>query len=184
LIEKVIQSRRALRAISPVNISEEEIKKIAELTSLAPSCFNNQPWRYVFVQDPVILQNLSTSLTKGNAWAKRSSLIIGVFSSPEFDCQIKERKFYFFDTGMATAFLILLLTSKGFVAHPIAGFDPILAKKVMNIPENMELLTLVIVGKHDPNKVGLLSEKQRLGEENRPKRKPVENFVFFNSYED
>ena len=160
MIEEVIKKRRAYRAISPAEISEEEIKEIAELVNLAPSCFNNQPWRYVFVQEHNKVQELFTSLTKGNSWAKNSKLIIGVFSHPDFDCQIKERKFYLFDTGMATAYLILLLTNMGFVAHPIAGFDPILAKKIMNIPEDMELLALIIVGKHEPSETSLLPEKQ------------------------
>lgn len=149
---------------------------------MAPSCFNNQPWRYVFVQEHNKLQELFTSLTKGNSWAKNSKLIIGVFSHPDFDCQIKERKFYLFDTGMATAYLILLLTNKGFVAHPIAGFDPVLAKEIMNIPKDMELLALIIVGKHEPSEISLLSEKQQLSEKNRPKRDPVDNFIFFNTY--
>ncbi|MEI6875926.1 MAG: nitroreductase family protein, partial [Spirochaetota bacterium] len=39
--------RRARRAIAPDPIPEETVTRILEAASLAPSCFNNQPWRIV-----------------------------------------------------------------------------------------------------------------------------------------
>jgi nitroreductase len=183
MLESIIRSRRAYRALEPRIISQEEIEKIAELVSLAPSCNNNQPWRFIFVQDSRKLQELTACLSRGNQWAKNASLIVAVFSKADLDCQIQNRDPYFtFDTGMATAYLILLLTEIGLVAHPIAGFNLEDSKKVLQIPTNMSLITLIIVGKHTQDIPELLSEKQRISEINQPKRNPLSEFTYFDVY--
>jgi nitroreductase len=117
---QLIQKRRAYRSLVPVEITEEMMGALAESAQLSPSCFNNQPWRYVFVYEKRSLDELYRALSKGNDWARKSSLIIAVFSRAEYDCQIKGRNYYLFDTGMATAFIILRATELGLVAHPIA----------------------------------------------------------------
>ena len=129
-----------------------------------------------------ILNELKASLAKGNEWAKRSSLIIAVISSPNLDCILKERVYYLFDTGMATAYLILLLTKKGFVAHPIAGFNEGKVKDILGIHEDMTVISLIIVGKHANDIYPELSQQQKDFEINQPERMPVDDFVFFNKY--
>ncbi len=47
-LREAIQKRRAYRALKPVEIKEDMVKKLVEMAALAPSCFNNQPWRFVF----------------------------------------------------------------------------------------------------------------------------------------
>ena len=183
MLRSLIKSRRAYRALKPSKIAKDQIEEILEFVKLTPSCFNNQPWRFIFIQDEK-LKEVLPFLNKGNVWAKNSSMIIGVFSKAEFDCQIKDREPYFlFDTGMATAYLILLLTELGYVAHPIAGFDPNRIKEILQIPEDMSLITLIIVGKQTSFLPEELNERQRNSEGQRPSRKNVEEFAFFNKYD-
>ncbi len=182
MLRSLIKSRRAYRALKKVDISKDQIDEIIEYIKIAPSCFNNQPWRFVFVQDEK-LKEVFSALNRGNAWAKNGSMIVAVFSKAEFDCQIKEREPYFmFDTGMATAYLILLLTELGLVAHPIAGFDSIQVKEILQIPAEMSLITLVVVGMHTSFLPDEMSESQRNSEGKRPMRKKNEEIAFFNSY--
>ncbi len=182
-VEETIRMRRAYRSLAPVEITEELIKDLAESAQLFCSCFNNQPWRYIFVYDKDILRKLHSALSKGNEWAQSASMIIVVFSISEYDCIMKDgRRYYLFDTGMATASMILRATEKGLVAHPIAGYDPAKVKQILNIPEEMEVITLVIVGKHSEKINPVLSEKQIEAERNRPQRQKIESFVWFNQY--
>ncbi|MHA1236914.1 MAG: nitroreductase family protein, partial [Candidatus Hodarchaeales archaeon] len=51
MLRSLIKSRRAYRALKPVEITRDQIEEIIEFIKIAPSCFNNQPWRFVFVQD-------------------------------------------------------------------------------------------------------------------------------------
>lgn len=183
-VKQAIQTRRAYRSLESVEITEDLIHDLAKSAQLFCSCFNNQPWRYVFVHDPEILKKMHETLTSGNEWARAASMIIAVFSKPDFDCIIKQRKYYLFDTGMATAALILRATELQLVAHPIAGFSPKKTKKILGIPDECEVITLVIVGKHSAAMSPVLSEKQIEAEKKRPERSPLEKFIYKNSYKE
>jgi nitroreductase len=181
-LSSLIENRRAYRSLSPATIDEFLIADLANSARLSPSCFNNQPWRYVFVYERGKLGELYEALTKGNRWAHKASLIVAVISGEDYDCQIKGRNYYLFDTGMATAFMILRATDHGLVAHPIAGFDEGKVKEALGIPHRLTVITLLIVGKHAGRIDSELSEKQISWENERPERLPMERFVFHNSY--
>ncbi len=181
-VKQAIQTRRAYRSLDPVEITEELIRDLAESARLAPSCFNNQPWRFVFAQDPEVLKKLHGAMSRGNQWVQAASMIIAVFSREDLDCRTKGRNYYLFDTGMATAFLILTATEMGLVAHPIAGFNEQAVKEILGIPEDMKLITVVNVGKHSEAIGPLLSEKQVESEKNRPERLPLEEFAYVNGF--
>lgn len=181
-VKEAIEKRRAYRSLAPVEITDELIDDLAKSAQLFCSCFNNQPWRYVFVYDKDILRRMHDALSSGNEWAHAASMIIAVFSKPELDCLIRDRKYYLFDTGMATASLILRATELGFVAHPIAGFSPKKAREILSIPEDMEVITLVIIGKHTDSISPVLSEKQIAAEKERPARHPLPDFAYKNAY--
>ncbi len=181
-VKEAIEKRRAYRSLKETKISEEIIEEIAKAASLAPSCFNKQPWKYVFINDNKLLTQIKSLLSKGNEWARKSSLIIAVFSSEKDDCIIKERKYHLFDTGMATAFLILRATEMGLVAHPIAGFDNQKVKNILNIPKEYELIALLILGEKSPEISDDLSDWQKEAELKRPERKDLKEFAFINKF--
>jgi nitroreductase len=181
-VKEAIDKRRAYRSLTPVEITEALIEDLAHSAQLFCSCFNNQPWRYVFVYEPEMLKKMHSALSQGNEWAQAASMIIAVFSKSELDCVIRNRKYYLFDTGMATAAIILRTTELGLVAHPIAGFSPKKTREILEIPDEMEVITLVIVGKHSDTISPLLSEKQVEAEKQRPERLPIERFIYLNVY--
>ena len=181
-VKEAIKKRRAYRSLDPVAINDDLIQDLAEVVKITPSCANQQPWNFIFVKDKEYLTKLFTTLSKGNKWVERASMIIAVFSKPKNDCIINERLYYLFDTGMATAFLILRATELGLVAHPIAGFKEDQAKEILKIPEEMRLITIVIIGKHSKEVNPVLSDAMKLGEKQRPPRKQLQDFIFINNY--
>ncbi len=181
-VKEAIKERRAYRSLEFVEVKDDLIKEFADLAQITPSCANRQPWRFIFVRKKEQLDRLFTTLSKGNKWVEKASMIIAVFSKPDNDCIIGERQYYLFDTGLATAFIILRATELGLIAHPIAGFNEGKAKKVLEIPDEMRLITLVIIGKHSKEINPVLSDSMKLGENQRPPRKKLEDFIFLNSY--
>lgn len=186
-LETAIAERRAYRSLDPVLIAPEMIREVMEEVRLAPSCFNNQPWRFLFVFEPAPLAAVKASLSSGNAWARSASLIVVVATRRDLDCVIPakdapEREYFLFDTGMATAFLLLCLTEKGLVAHPIAGYGEKAAAEAVGLPADMRVITLVIVGKRSPSVAEALSDSQKASEAARPGRKPLEEIAFLNSF--
>jgi len=181
-VTQVIQERRAYRSLEPVTIAEEVVRDLALHAQLAPSCFNNQPARFVFVYDPEVLKQMYVALSQGNEWAQAASMIIAVFSKKEDDCIIKDREYHQFDCGLATAFLILRATELGLVAHPIAGYSPKRTKEILGIPDEYQVITLIIVGKHSDTISPGLSEKQVEWEKSRPERFPFEIVAYLNHF--
>ncbi|UCC38648.1 MAG: nitroreductase family protein [Candidatus Aminicenantes bacterium] len=179
---KAINERRAYRSLLPVKITEELIRDLARCSGLAPSCFNNQPTRFVFVYEPEALKNLHDALSKGNEWAHSASMIVVVFSKREDDCIIKDREYHQFDCGLAAAFLILRATELGLVAHPIAGFSPRKTKEILGIPDEYKVITLIVMGKHSETISPILSEKQVEWEKKRPERFSFEKIVRLNRF--
>lgn len=181
-LQESIETRRAYRSLSPVLINENMVSELAKAASLAPSCYNNQPWRFVFVYEPTKLEEVKKALAKGNEWALKASMIIAVFSKEKDDCILKNRIYHQFDTGMATAFLLLKATELGLVAHPIAGYDEDVVRQACAIPDEFTVITLIIVGKKDSIIHDDLTEWQKESEKTRPPRKPLEVFAFHNVY--
>jgi len=178
-----IEERRAYRSLEPVRITGDLIRDLARCAGLAPSCNNNQPWRFVFVHDSQSLTNMQEALSKGNEWAYSASMIVAVFSRKEDDCIIKDRVYHPFDCGLAVGFLLLRATELGLVAHPIAGFSPKKTKEILGIPEEYEVITLIIVGKHSEKTSPLLSEILVEREKTRPERLPFERIVHLNRFQ-
>jgi nitroreductase len=179
---EIIEKRRAYRSLAPAEINENLVRDLAAAASLSASCFNNQPWRFVFVYEREALERLLAAMSKGNEWTRAASLIVAVCSRRDMDCQNKGRDYYLFDTGMATAFLILRATEMGLVAHPIAGYDEARAKEALGIPADMTLITLVNVGRHVLPPNALLSGKQAEGEKARPERLPLHEIMRLNRF--
>ncbi len=180
----IINSRRAYRSLDDIEITGEMIDKLAEAARLSPSCFNNQPWRYVFVRKEEKLKELHEALPGANEWATHSSMIIAPFSRADLDCQIKDREYFLFDTGLATAFMILRATEMGLVAHPMAGYDEKKAKEILEIPEEMRLICLIGVGTKSDEIKDYLTDKQVEWEKERPERMEKSEFVFKNTYKE
>jgi nitroreductase len=176
-VNEAVNKRRARRALSPIPLRPDEKMRLLQCMRLSPSCFNNQPWRVVVVDDPQGLASLRACLSKGNAWAAPAPLIMAVCSREEDDCQLSDRRAYHhFGCGLAVGEMLLEATGMGLIAHPIAGYDPRKAKQALGIPDEMTLITLVIIGRPGDD-LSLLSEKQRADEFVRPMRKPLgENF--------
>ena len=183
-VKNTIVSRRAYRSLKPVEITEEIIYDLAECAQLSASCFNNQPWRYIFVNNSEVLKKMHEAFSSGNKWAEDASMIIVVFSKKELDCMIHDREYYLFDIGMATGFIILRATEIGLVAHPIAGYSPKKTRQILGIPDDYNVITLLIVGKHSEKINTVLSEKQVKYEKSRPKRISLDKFMYINKYKE
>jgi nitroreductase len=179
---ETIEKRRSFRSLEKTPITKDLIFDLAKVAVLAPSCFNKQPEKFVFIYEEPYLGSVKKALSKGNEWAYNASMIIAVLAKETEDCILSDRKYYLFDTGMSVAFLILRATELGYVAHPIAGYDPTKVKEAIASPDDLQVIALIIFGKHKKEIDPLLSEKQKQDELERPPRKAFEEFACLNTY--
>jgi nitroreductase len=182
-ILKPIDTRRARRALSDEPIGRETAETIFRAAHWAPSCGNNQPWRFVAVDDPGVLDRVKEHLSRGNYWAKPSPLIVAVASRPDLDCRIPDgREYYAFGCGMAAMNLMLQATDLGLIAHPIAGFRQAPVKDVLGIPDSYQLIALIVLGHPSEDHTGL-SDKHRAEETSERSRRPLDVVVHWNRFD-
>jgi nitroreductase len=171
-IIKPIMDRRAFRAIDARPVPTDARERLIRAATLAPSCMNSQPWRFIAVEGEN-LAALKDCLEGGNYWAKTAPLIFAVVSDLAWDARLAGgRDYAFFDTGMACMNLMTQATAEGLYAHPIAGFKPDPAKVALGIPESHVLVTLIICG-WPGDKAGL-NERHQASEGAERSRKPLE----------
>lgn len=179
-INPIIQTRRAKRALSPDPVPEGEIIELIEAAHLAPSCFNNQPWRFIIATGKK-LEAVKEALPRGNYWVKSAPVIIAVASHRDLDCKLSDNRDYFlFGCGLAVENLVLQATQMGLIAHPIAGYDPLRVKEALQVPEEYILITLVIVGR--PGDLSALDKKHRELELSPRERRPLEEILAWNRF--
>jgi nitroreductase len=180
-VKEAIEARRAYRALGPVEITDADIAELARAAQLAPSCFNKQPWRFVFVREPGQMDKVRAAMSKGNEWTFKASMYAAVCARKDDDCIIKDRDYYLFDTGIAVGQLILRATELGLVAHPIAGYSPAKVREALGVPDDYQVITLINFGKKVQDTAGL-TEGQVAGEAERPERKPTAEFAFMERF--
>ncbi len=183
-VKEAIESRRAYRALETASLDSEAVEELGKAAQLAPSCFNKQPWRFVFISGSQRLEEFHSVLSEQNSWAKNAPLIIAVITEPSLDCRLKDgREYSFFDTGIASGFIMLRATELGLVAHPMAGYNQAEAKAVLGIPEEMTLISLIAVGVHAENYEELLESDSLKAEAERPVRKDLSEFISADQYQ-
>jgi nitroreductase len=79
-IDKNIAERWSGRAYDPtVMVTQEEITALCEAARWAPSCFGDEPWRYLVCDkntDSIAWEKLLAALVPGNQeWAKKCARI-------------------------------------------------------------------------------------------------------------
>lgn len=181
-LNPLLVARRAYRALSEEEVPKPALERLIEAAHLAPSCFNNQPWRFVIAHGEA-LAKVKAALPGGNYWAKRAPAIVALASHRDLDCKLSDNRDYFlFGCGMATGMLMVQATQMGLVAHPIAGYDPLAVKEALGIPAEYVLITLIVVGRPgDPN---TLSDKHREVELGPRDRKPLSAVMAWNTFRD
>jgi len=180
-INRFIETRRAKRALSTAVVGTEEIRDLIEAAHLAPSCFNNQPWRFIVIDDKEKLTAVKQAMSKGNYWTAPAPVVIAVVSQRHLDCKLSDGRDYFlFDCGMAVGNLMIQATQMELIAHPIAGYNPEVVKKILNIPADYVLITLIIIARiGDP---AALSDNHRTIELGERDRKPLDEVMTRNQF--
>jgi len=141
-ILEIIRTRRSIRKYEPEAISEEEISKILEAGRWAPSAGNSQPWRFIVLRSEDMKKKLADTLTWGR-FLSQAPLGIAVTVNPRASSHPVE------DGAAATQNMLLEAHSLGLGACWIGTYgsgNEESAKKVLNVPEDDRLLSVIVIG--------------------------------------
>lgn len=171
-------SGRAYDATKPV--SKAQILSLCEAARWAPSCFGDEPWRFMVWDkngNTEAWQKAFDCLVPGNQeWVKNAPVLLLVCADTLFGHNQKPNRWAQYDTGAAAENLCLQAADLGLMAHQMGGFNTDAARSTFAIPEQFTLMAMVAIGyAGDANQ---LSEDLKARELAARKRKPIADLFF------
>ncbi len=146
---KLLYHRRSTRKFLEKKVEEEKIRTLLTAALLAPSSHNRQPWEFIVVDDPVLLEKLSTAKPHGSALLKHAPLAIIILGDKTVsDIWIE-------DCSIASIIIQLQAESLGLGScwvqiHRRYYDDNISSSEyiceLFKIPESLEVLSIVGIG--------------------------------------
>lgn len=182
-INSLIAKRWSPRVFDPSRqVTNEQILSICEAARLAPSCANQQPYKYIIWNRNINMVDFNRAfetLDIGNQkWVKNCPILMVAIAETKFNngdlnywCE--------YDTGSASENICLQATSLGLFAHQMGGFDINKLKKNFDIPPTYKPMAMIAVG-YKSEDLSLVEEKYQKMELSERKRKPIQN-NFYNS---
>ena len=131
-------------------MSHEDLLALLEAARWAPSCFNDQPSRFVVCDkatDEASWQNaLGVLVEKNRLWAKNAPVLILAVAMENFNHNSKPNRWAMYDTGAASVSLCLQATAMGLIVHQMGGFDAEKAREVFNLPGDCRPMAMMAAG--------------------------------------
>jgi nitroreductase len=141
-------SCRAFDASKPV--SREQIVALLEAARWAPSCFGDEPWRYIVWDrnsDEAAWQKAFACLGEWNQnWVKNAPVLLLSTAYSLFRKNGTPNRWGQHDTGAASENLCLQAVALGLMAHQMGGFDEEKTRLAFNIPKEFALMAMIAVG--------------------------------------
>jgi len=151
-LDKRFLMRWSPRSFEPNPIDEKDLLSLFEAARWAPSCFNEQPWVFVYAKSEKDKINFQNILNEGNQiWAINAPVLVAVFSKRHFEKNGKENRWSDFDCGAAWMSITLQALSLGIYCHGMAGYDPQKAYATCNVdPLKFNSVCMIALGKIGP----------------------------------
>ena len=152
---KLVQSRRSIRKYRNKPVEREKINQCIEAARLAPSAENVQPWRFIILDDPVLIKEFSSHAFSGiysaTRFAARAPVIIIFLAKLDILAnrigkQIQGVHFHLIDIGIAGEHIVLQAHELGLGTCWIGWFNIKKVRKFFKIPRSYKIVTLLSMG--------------------------------------
>jgi nitroreductase len=142
-----IEKRRSPLVFLEEDVEKHKIDAIVEAARWAPSCFNKQPWKYVFVsKNDSSRPNLEAALALGNGWARRAPYLVAVGAHPDGACKTNGIPYYAYDVGLSVMTLTIEAEHQGLRVHQMAGWTEEKVKEALSFPEGYRVVVVFALG--------------------------------------
>lgn len=165
----VFKSRRSVRKYKPTAVPQEHIEQILQAAASAPSAGNGQPWRFLVVQTPELIQKLNEAcvemardrFSKNEGMSaeqieeklgKTKAYYDNIFAAPVFivvltDGNADHPTYHHWDGPLAAGYLFLAARALGYASvHFTDSISDEVTKKVLNIPERYTRACITPIG--------------------------------------
>ncbi len=145
----LIEKRRSIRKFKPVPVERAKVDKLIETALRSPSSRGFNPWRFVVVDQPEILEQLSTAKPHGSAFLKQSPLGIVVVADPA-KCDV-----WVEDSAIASILIQLAAQALGLGScwiqirrreHNETMSAETYVRKILSIPDTLRVESVIAIG--------------------------------------
>ncbi len=151
---ETLRERRSIRKYKEQKVEKEKIDNILKAGLLAPSSMNKKPVEFIVVEDKEILSKLETCKAKGTLGLKTAPLAIVVIADTE------RSNVWIEDASIASTLIQLEAQKLGLGSCWIQirnrqseeGDSEEAVRKVLSLPENYGVLTVLTIGYKDEEK--------------------------------
>lgn len=138
-LNPLFEERHSGRRFNPdAPVPHDALRLILEAGQRAPSCYNEQPWRYIVcdrVREKKSYGLVLEQLVPANrAWAKDAPVLIVACSLFMFTKTKEGNRWGAYDTGAASMAMSLQAASMGLMIHQMGGFDGPELTRLFGIP--------------------------------------------------
>ena len=150
-INETIANRWSGRAYdASKQVSHEQIIALLEAARWAPSCFGDEPWRFIVWDknaDASAWQLAFECLVPGNqSWVKAAPVLMLVCADTLFGHNQTPNRWGQYDTGAAAENLCLQASHMGLMAHQMGGFNADKARELFAISAQYTPMAMLCVG--------------------------------------
>ena len=165
-VHPLIAERWSPRAFASDGVTDEELGSLFEAARWASSCFNEQPWVYVWARRGTssFAELLSALVEPNQVWAQHAAVLVFGVARTTFRQNGKDNGWAQYDLGQASAQLVLQGTSMGLVAHQMAGFRADVAREVLGLGDGEQPMVAIALGRPTDDLSALgdtLAERER-----------------------
>ena len=177
IVDQQFVNRWSPRSMSGQALSEGQMAGLVEAARWSPSCFNLQPWRFIYSlkDDDYWEKFLGLLIDVNRLWAERAGAIVILLSIDRPSESEDLSPTAAFDTGSAWMSLALQAQTMGLVSHAMWGFHHEAVAEVINMPSTMSARAMIAIGY--PGDLADLPEKYR-EREFPSSREPLESLMF------
>ena len=156
-------------------ITAENLYAILEAARLAPSAFNEQPWRFIVGKrgDEIFSQILNGLGEFNQMWAKNASALILVAGTKQ-RTNGDPHPSYQYDLGLAVSQGTFEAHHRGYVSHQMTGFNHDVMCKTFELT-TFEPIVVVAIGKQAD--VEILPAQMAEREKSQPARKDLAELI-------
>lgn len=148
---EALKTRRSIRKFKPDMIPEADLFEILDTGHLAPTAGNYQPWEFIVVKRREKIDELQKAAF-GQELLATAPVVVVVCADPvksEAYGKMGMEYFCLLDCANATNNILLAAHAMGYGGCWMGGFSEKEVRKVLNIPDNIRVVSLIPLGKRD-----------------------------------
>ncbi len=144
-VYEAIKTRKSVRAFLDKPVEKEKLDRIMEAGRLAPSASNRQEWRFVVVQDEETRTKLIDA-ANNQRFVGEATVVIACCAETEGHVMPCGHESFGIDVAIAIDHITLAAAAEGLGTCWIGAFSPQKVRKVLGIPENIQVVELLPLG--------------------------------------